>query len=108
MNVVLLDTVGLLALWDASDQWHSASLSCHRIVNGIRSGTSIPIRLMTRGLDPPKDGVRRFFLRKMEAKLRYHKPRLVVADTSTFPLPFAVGAGDAASLPSPWNKGVDR
>jgi len=25
MNAVFLDTVGLLALWDANDQWHSAS-----------------------------------------------------------------------------------
>ena len=25
MNTVFLDTVGLLALWDASDQWHSAA-----------------------------------------------------------------------------------
>jgi uncharacterized protein len=25
---VFLDTVGLLALWDESDQWHHASLSC--------------------------------------------------------------------------------
>ena len=25
MNTVFLDTVGLLALWDASDQWHEAA-----------------------------------------------------------------------------------
>ncbi len=25
MNTVFLDTVGLLALWDASDQWHGAA-----------------------------------------------------------------------------------
>jgi uncharacterized protein len=25
MNVVFLDTVGLLALWDVADQWHAAS-----------------------------------------------------------------------------------
>ncbi len=25
MNAVFLDTVGLLALWDTSDQWHHAA-----------------------------------------------------------------------------------
>lgn len=25
MNIVFLDTVGLLALWDVADQWHSAA-----------------------------------------------------------------------------------
>lgn len=27
---VFLDTVGLLALWDESDQWHSAALTCFK------------------------------------------------------------------------------
>jgi uncharacterized protein len=37
MNLVFLDTVGLLALWDASDQWHSVAdaafgnLSSHKV-----------------------------------------------------------------------------
>jgi hypothetical protein len=26
MKTVFLDTAGLLALWDSSDQWHSAAL----------------------------------------------------------------------------------
>jgi predicted nucleic acid-binding protein len=30
VNVVFLDTVGLLALWDASDQWHLAAESAFR------------------------------------------------------------------------------
>jgi hypothetical protein len=25
MNTVFLDTVGLLAVWDVNDQWHSAA-----------------------------------------------------------------------------------
>jgi predicted nucleic acid-binding protein len=27
MRTVFLDTVGLLALWDSSDQWHNIALS---------------------------------------------------------------------------------
>ena len=26
MNLVFLDTVGLLAVWDESDQWHNAAI----------------------------------------------------------------------------------
>ena len=32
MNTVFLDTVGLLALWDSSDQWHAAAL---RALDGV-------------------------------------------------------------------------
>jgi len=32
MNVVFLDTVGLVALWDAADQWHAAAETAYALV----------------------------------------------------------------------------
>jgi len=34
MNAVFLDTVGLLALWDTSDQWHSAAETAFAKIEG--------------------------------------------------------------------------
>jgi len=41
MNVVFLDTVGLLALWDEDDQWHAAAEAAFAGVGSRRT------RLMT-------------------------------------------------------------
>ena len=42
MKRVFLDTVGLLALWDASDQWHEAASSAVKTIsaNQVRTITS--------------------------------------------------------------------
>jgi len=37
MNTVFLDTVGLLALWDSSDQWHEAAEKAFRQLTETRS-----------------------------------------------------------------------
>lgn len=37
MNAVFLDTVGLLALWDRSDQWHSAAETAWREMQSRRA-----------------------------------------------------------------------
>lgn len=37
MSVVFLDTVGLLALWDESDQWHSAAADAFKEIETSRS-----------------------------------------------------------------------
>jgi predicted nucleic acid-binding protein len=38
VNEVFLDTVGLIAIWNESDQWHSAAL---RAYNGLRSSRAL-------------------------------------------------------------------
>ena len=38
MNVVFLDTVGLLALWDNSDQWHAAAEEAFSSITEARCG----------------------------------------------------------------------
>lgn len=43
MNTVFLDTVGLLALWDASDQWHSVAESAFVNLKGKRGRTIFSI-----------------------------------------------------------------
>ena len=37
--MILLDTVGLLALWDRSDQWHAAAAHAHDVIR--RAGTEL-------------------------------------------------------------------
>ena len=37
-----------------------------------------------------------------------HKPRLAVAERVAFPLPFGAAVAGTASVPSPWNSGVER
>jgi predicted nucleic acid-binding protein len=32
MNAVFLDTVGLLALWDTADQWHTAASAAYAVI----------------------------------------------------------------------------
>ncbi|HEY3914972.1 MAG TPA: hypothetical protein VGN61_10845 [Verrucomicrobiae bacterium] len=34
---VFLDTVGLLALWDESDQWHTAAKDCFIRLSALRA-----------------------------------------------------------------------
>jgi predicted nucleic acid-binding protein len=41
MRTVFLDTVGLLALWDRSDQWHVAAETAYQLL------TAGPVRLVT-------------------------------------------------------------
>ena len=36
MSVVFLDTVGLLALWDESDQWHAAAADAFQRIGELR------------------------------------------------------------------------
>ncbi len=38
MNAVFLDTVGLVALWDAADQWHAAAETAYALVVAERRG----------------------------------------------------------------------
>ena len=39
MSPVFLDTVGLLAIWDTSDQWHEAASSAYRLM--LEQGRSL-------------------------------------------------------------------
>jgi len=41
MRTVLLDTIGLIALWDKSDQWHTAADNAYQVL------TSSAVRLVT-------------------------------------------------------------
>ena len=41
MRSVFLDTVGLIALWDTSDQWHPAAEAAYQLL------TATPVRLVT-------------------------------------------------------------
>jgi predicted nucleic acid-binding protein len=38
MNVVFLDTVGLIALWNASDQWHQSAEGAYRSIQQTYQG----------------------------------------------------------------------
>lgn len=44
MRTIFLDTVGLLALWDRSDQWHAAASAAYRLL------IASPVRLVASSL----------------------------------------------------------
>jgi len=44
MRTVFLDSVGLLALWDRSDQWHAAAEAAYQLLSAS------PVRLVTSSL----------------------------------------------------------
>jgi predicted nucleic acid-binding protein len=61
ISPVFLDTVGLLALWDRSDQWHSSAAQAFREFSEERVGlytSSLVLLECANAASRPADGLR--------------------------------------------------